>query len=213
MREITATGRTVETAVKSALAQLKTTKNQAEIIVVDEGKKGFLGLGARQATVVVKLIKQPVDYAKEFLEEVCNKMGVSIVIDIKQNGRNLLFTLSGEKIALLIGKRGQTLNSLQYLTQLAVNKQANEFYKVQLDAEGYRERRKQALILLAERTAHQAVRLGKEIPLEPMPSNERKIIHTALVHHKEVKTYSHGEDANRHIIIAPSANKSTSRKK
>ncbi|KLV20103.1 SpoIIIJ-associated RNA/ssDNA-binding protein [Niallia circulans] len=203
MKEVTAVGQTVDAAVESALAQLKTTKNQVEIIVVEEGKKGFLGFGSRTAKVIVRKKVNPVETVEEFLKDVCEKMGVPVKIQIKQNGRNILYELSGEKIALLIGKRGQTLNSIQYLAQLVINRESKEYLKVLLDAEGYRERRKQALIQLAERIAYKAVKIGKEIPLEPMPADERKTIHTALVSFKGIKTYSSGEDAKRHIIIAP----------
>jgi spoIIIJ-associated protein len=203
VKEVTAVGQTVDAAVESALAQLKTTKNQVEIIVVEEGKKGFLGFGSRTAKVIVRKKVNPVETVEEFLKDVCEKMGVPVKIQIKQNGRNILYELSGEKIALLIGKRGQTLNSIQYLAQLVINRESKEYLKVLLDAEGYRERRKQALIQLAERIAYKAVKIGKEIPLEPMPADERKTIHTALVSFKGIKTYSSGEDAKRHIIIAP----------
>ncbi|NRG33904.1 RNA-binding cell elongation regulator Jag/EloR [Niallia circulans] len=203
MKEVTAVGQTVDAAVESALAQLKTTKNQVEIIVVEEGKKGFLGFGSRTAKVIVRKKVNPVETVEKFLKDVCEKMGVPVKIQIKQNGRNILYELSGEKIALLIGKRGQTLNSIQYLAQLVINRESKEYLKVLLDAEGYRERRKQALIQLAERIAYKAVKIGKEIPLEPMPADERKTIHTALVSFKGIKTYSSGEDAKRHIIIAP----------
>ncbi|PAD25558.1 protein jag [Niallia circulans] len=203
MKEVTAVGQTVDAAVESALAQLKTTKNQVEIIVVEEGKKGFFGFGSRTAKVIVRKKVNPVETVEEFLKDVCEKMGVPVKIQIKQNGRNILYELSGEKIALLIGKRGQTLNSIQYLAQLVINRESKEYLKVLLDAEGYRERRKQALIQLAERIAYKAVKIGKEIPLEPMPADERKTVHTALVSFKGIKTYSSGEDAKRHIIIAP----------
>ncbi|MFT8321812.1 MAG: RNA-binding cell elongation regulator Jag/EloR [Bacillus sp. (in: firmicutes)] len=203
MREVTATGQTVEAAVESALAQLKTTKNQAEIIVVDKGKKGFFGFGARSAVVKVKQLMNPIDHAKDFLLDVCSKMGVTVDIALKQEGKNILFQLSGEKIALLIGKRGQTLNSLQYLTQLVINRESTKYYNVKLDAEGYRLRRKESLIHLAERMANKAKRINKELSLEPMPSEERKIIHSALVHVKGIKTFSSGEHENRHIIISP----------
>ena len=203
MREVTAKGRTVETAVESALAQLKTTKNQVEIIVVDRGKKGFLGFGARAAVVKVKQLNNPVEQAREYLLDVCKKMGVTVDITVVQEGKNITFQISGQKIAILIGKRGQTLNSLQYLTQLFINRESDRYYQVQLNAEGYRERRKEALVQLAERIAQKATRTGKEISLEPMPSEERKIIHAALVSFKGVKTYSNGENNNRHIVIAP----------
>jgi len=203
VREVTAKGRTVETAVESALEQLRITKNQAEIIVVDRGKRGFLGFGAHSAIVKVKRLNTPIEQAKEYLLDVCEKMGAIIDIFIIQEGKNVLFQISGQKIAILIGKRGQTLNSLQYLTQLVINRNSDQYYHVQVNAEGYREKRKESLIQLAERSAHKAAKTGKNISLEPMPSEERKIIHGALASFKGVKTYSTGENSNRHIVVAP----------
>ena len=107
-------------------------------------------------------------------------MGAPVTIDVVKNGKQVKFKLSGEKIALLIGKRGQTLNSLQYLTQLVINRFSEQYINVLLDAEDYRERRNETLIQLAERLAQKAVKTGKEVALEPMPSYERKIIHSAL---------------------------------
>lgn len=145
MREVTAKGRTVEKAVESALAQLRTTKNQVEIIVVDRGKKGFLGFGARAAVVKVKQLNNPVEQAREYLLDVCKKMGVTVDITIVQEGKNITFQISGQKIAILIGKRGQTLNSLQYLTQLVINRESDQYYQVQLNAEGYESGEKRLL--------------------------------------------------------------------
>ena len=131
------------------------------------------------------------------------KWELRLTIDAVKNGKQVKFTLSGEKIALLIGKRGQTLNSLQYLTQLVINRFSDQYINVLLDAEDYRDRRNETLIHLAERLAQKAVKTGKEVALEPMPSYERKIIHSALMENKRIKTYSSGEDPHRHIVIAP----------
>lgn len=204
MKQVTATGHTVKEAVESALAQLNTTEDRIEITIVDEGKKGVFGIfGSRPA--VVKAVKKPdaIEEAEKFLKDVSGKMGVSIEIETLRDGKNVQFILSGEKIALLIGKRGQTLNSLQYLTQLVINRYAEQYLNVVLDAEDYRKRRQDTLIQLAERLAQKALKTGKEIALEPMPSYERKVIHTALVNNKRIKTYSDGNDPHRHIVIAP----------
>ncbi|WP_338471229.1 RNA-binding cell elongation regulator Jag/EloR [Niallia sp. XMNu-256] len=205
MKQITATGQTVKEAVESALAQLQITEDRAEISIVDEGKRGILGIfGSRPAVVNVSIKIDPIEEARNFLQEVSDKMGAgSITVDVEQNGKQVKFLLSGEKIALLIGKRGQTLNSLQYLTQLVINRFSDHYLNVTLDAEDYRERRNETLIQLAQRLAQKAIVTGKEVALEPMPSYERKIIHTALVENKKIKTYSNGEDPHRHIVIAP----------
>jgi spoIIIJ-associated protein len=204
VKQTTATGQTVKEAVESALAQLQITEDRADISIVDEGKKGIFGIfGARPAVVKVSVIKDPIEEAEKFLLDVSEKMGAPVTINVEKNGKQVKFILSGEKIALLIGKRGQTLNSLQFLTQLVINRFSGQYLNVMVDAEHYRERRNDTLIQLAQRLAQKAVQTRKEVSLEPMPSYERKIIHTALVKNKKIKTYSSGEDPHRHIVIAP----------
>jgi spoIIIJ-associated protein len=206
VKQVTATGHTVEEAVAQALAQLKTTKDKTEISVIDAGKKGIFGIfGARPAIVKVTVkMEDPIEEAKTFLNHVSEKMGAQIGIDVKKEGKHVHFLLTGEKIALLIGKRGQTLNSLQYLTQLVVNRYSDQYLTVILDAEDYRNRRNDTLVQLAHRLAQKAVKTGKTVSLEPMPSYERKVIHTALADNKRVKTYSDGSEPHRFIVISPS---------
>jgi spoIIIJ-associated protein len=204
VKQVTATGQTVEEAVKSALAQLKTTEDRTDVSIIDEGKKGFFGIfGSRPAIVKVSVIIDPIEEAKKFLIQVTEKMGAPVEVEIKRDGKQVLFVLTGEKIALLIGKRGQTLNSLQYLTQLVINRFSNQYLTVILDAEDYRNRRNETLIQLAHRLAQKALKSGKDVALEPMPSYERKVIHTALSENKRVKTYSDGTDPHRYIVISP----------
>ena len=204
MKQVTATGQTVEAAVESALAQLNTTKDRTDVAIIDEGKKGIFGIfGSRPAVVKVTVIIDPIEEAKKFLLLVSEQMGAPIDIEMKRDGKQILFVMTGEKIALLIGKRGQTLNSLQYLTQLIINRFSNQYLTVILDAEDYRNRRNDTLIQLAHRLALKAVKTGKDVALEPMPSYERKVIHTALSDNKRVKTFSDGSDPHRHIVISP----------
>jgi spoIIIJ-associated protein len=204
VKQVTATGQNVDEAVESALAQLKTTKDRTEISIIDEGKKGIFGIfGSRPAIVKVTVKPDPIEEAKNFLVSVSEQMGVSVKVDITKEGKNVFFNLSGEKIALLIGKRGQTLNSLQYLTQLVINRYNEQYLNVTVDAEEYRKRRNDTLIQLAGRLAIKAVKTGQNVALEPMPSYERKVIHTALVDNKRVKTFSDGSEPHRHIVITP----------
>jgi spoIIIJ-associated protein len=204
VKQVTATGQTVEEAVESALAQLNTTKDRTDVAIIDEGKKGFFGIfGSRPAVVKVTVIIDPIEEAKKFLLQVSEQMGAPIDIEMKRDGKQILFVMTGEKIALLIGKRGQTLNSLQYLTQLIINRFSNQYLTVILDAEDYRNRRNDTLIQLAHRLALKALKTGKDVALEPMPSYERKVIHTALSNNKRVKTFSDGSDPHRHIVISP----------
>ncbi|PLR83349.1 protein jag [Bacillus canaveralius] len=204
MKQVTATGRTVNEAVESALAQLNTSKDRIDITIMDEGKKGVFGFFWSRPAIVKATVKiDPIEEAKTFLIDVSKKMGAAIEIEVIREGKQIQFILSGEKIALLIGKRGQTLNSLQYLTQLVINRFSDQYLTVLLDAEDYRTRRNETLIQLAERLAQKALRTGQNVALEPMPSYERKVIHTALVNNYRIRTYSDGNEPHRHIVISP----------
>jgi spoIIIJ-associated protein len=204
VKQITATGQTVEEAVMTALAQLNTTRDRAEVSIIDEGKKGLFGIfGSRPAVVNVTVKLDPFEEAKKFLLEVSQNMGVDAQVEVIKEGKQVQFILTGEKIALLIGKRGQTLNSLQYLTQLVLNRTSEQYVTVMLDAEDYRKRRIETLTQLAERLALKAIKTGQNVALEPMPSYERKVIHTALVENRKIKTYSDGTEPHRHIVITP----------
>ncbi|WP_106495690.1 RNA-binding cell elongation regulator Jag/EloR [Lentibacillus sp. Marseille-P4043] len=204
MREITASGQTVDEAVQSALEQLNTTKDHVEIDIIDEGKKGLLGVfGSKRAVVKVTIKKNQVEQAEVFLKEVINNMNITVDVTTTVEGNDVTYNLTGDKIAMLIGKRGQTLNALQYLVQLAINKGEGQFYNVTIDAEGYRERRRDTLYSLAEKMADKAMRLDKKVALEPMPAYERKIIHSALQGNDNISTYSDGVEPHRHIVIKP----------
>ncbi|WP_368653497.1 RNA-binding cell elongation regulator Jag/EloR [Ornithinibacillus sp. 4-3] len=204
MREITASGQTVDEAIQSALEQLNTTLDRVEVKVIDEGSKGFLGIfGSKLAIVSVALLKNQIEETEEFIKEVTKNMGVDIELTTTVKDKHVSFEMNGEKIALLIGKRGQTLNALQYLVQLVINKDSQQFYRVTLDAEGYRKRREETLEVLAEKLAAKALRIKKKVSLEPMPAYERKIIHTVLQNRKDVSTYSDGVEPHRYVVIKP----------
>jgi spoIIIJ-associated protein len=204
VKQVTATGQTVEEAVKSALAQLQISKDRTDIDIIDKGKKGIFGIfGSRPAVVKVTVVIDPIEEAKKFLTQVSEQMGAPAEIEIKREGKHVHFIMTGEKIALLIGKRGQTLNSLQYLTQLVLNRFSNQYLTVILDAEDYRKRRNETLVQLAHRLAGKALKSGKDVTLEPMPSYERKVIHAALSDNRRVKTFSDGSEPHRFIVISP----------
>ncbi|WP_186576863.1 RNA-binding cell elongation regulator Jag/EloR [Aquibacillus kalidii] len=204
MKQVTASGQTVEDAVQSALKQLNTTEDQVNVDIIDEGKKGLLGIfGSKPAIVKVSLVENPVKKAEMYLSNIVSDLGIDATIETIVKGNQLTFQLTGEKIAILIGKRGQTLNAVQYLLQLVVNRSSNQYYTVVLDAEGYRKRREETLVNLANRLAVKAVRSKRGVELEPMPSFERKVIHTALQNSKQVNTLSAGDEPNRHVVIKP----------
>ncbi|WP_430789540.1 RNA-binding cell elongation regulator Jag/EloR [Virgibacillus flavescens] len=204
MREITATGQTVEEAVQSALEQLNTTKDQVDITIIDEGKKGLFGVfGSKRSIVKVTLAKNQIQQTEKYIRELTKNMDVEVEITTSVKSNHVNFELNGEKIALLIGKRGQTLNALQYLVHLVINKDGKQFYTVTVDAEGYRARRRETLESLALKMADKAKRLNKKVALEPMPAYERKIIHSALQGKNDISTYSDGVEPHRHIVIKP----------
>lgn len=246
MKQLTQIGSSVEEAIQLALQKLGTTRDQVDVEVLQEGKKGFLGFGARPfevrvtekeqviipepaAPVVVEepveeptvengditgqVTRQepaqeqevdPIEEAKAYLTDIAQGMGIEdLSISHTVEGKYVLFTLESEKAAYLIGKRGQTLNALQQLTQLVLNKSSKSFLLARLDVENYRERREQALEVLAERMADKAVRTGKMVQLEPMLSSERKIIHNQLANRIDIETYSEGVEPNRYLVIEP----------
>lgn len=203
MSMITAKGQTVELAVRCALEQLQVSRDKVEIHVIDEGKKPFLGfIGGRLAIVEVIVKKDPAEEAELYLKSIIKKMDVDVTVETDVKGRDIHFTLSGSGVGVLIGKRGNILNSLQYVTKLVANRSTKQYIGVTIDAENYREKRKNTLELLALRLAKQVSNTKKRVVLEPMPSFERKIIHQALSNHPYVITTSEGKEPHRHVVVS-----------
>jgi len=204
VREITASGQTIEEAVESALKQLELTEDQVETEVIDEGKKGFLGIfGSALAVVKVKEKQDVIEDTANYLVEVTKNMGVDVTVEVISEEKHITYDLKGDKIGLLIGKRGRTLNALQYLTNLVLNRNGSKYYSVTVDAEGYRARRKETLEELAYKMKDKALRINGKVALEPMPAYERKIIHSVLQNESNISTYSDGKEPHRHIVIQP----------
>ena len=203
MDAIQKTGKTVEEAVNEALKELNISREDAEIEVIEEGSKGFLDVfGAKNAVVNVKKKFNPEKIASDFLREVFISMGLIVKIDTKLKDKQLSITISGDDMGIIIGKRGQTLDSLQYLVNLVVNKGNAPYVSITLDTENYRERRKETLESLAFNLAKKVKHTGKNIVLEPMNPYERRIIHSALQNDRYVTTYSEGEEPYRNVVIA-----------
>ncbi|MET3683828.1 spoIIIJ-associated protein [Alkalibacillus flavidus] len=205
MREITASGQTVEEAKQHALDQLGLTEDQVTVDVIEEGKKGILGVfGAKSAYVKVQEKQDLISDGQTYLKQMIDQMGVANTdVLVHQDDDNITYELVGDDMGQLIGKRGQTLNALQYLTSLVVNQHHGVHYTVVVDAEGYRARRHETLEQLAQNLAKKALRTKEDVFIEPMPSYERKVIHTALHDHSGVSTYSDGQDPNRRVVIRP----------
>lgn len=204
MKEVTVSGKSIDEAVSEALAKLNTNKEKADITILEEPKKGFLGFGSKPALVQVIVKPEPADECITYLKDVINKMGVQAEVTMKQvNERLCECNIESEQIAVLIGKRGQTLNALQYLSNLLANKVSQKKMRVVIDAGGYRQRRQESLEKLAERVAHKVKKTNRSSRLEPMPSFERKIIHTALQDSNGIETTSRGDEPHRHVVILP----------
>ena len=204
MKTIEITGKTVEEALKHALDELKLTKDKVDVEVIDEGSKGLFNLiGTKPAKVRVTAKLDSLDDAKTFLVNVLNSMNINADIDIKEENDIIKINLKGPKMGLVIGYRGETLDSLQYLVSLVVNKNhENPYKKVVLDAENYRHKREETLIKLAQKTAYKVKKSGRPYKLEPMNPYERRIIHSALQEYTDINTYSEGEEPFRRIIIS-----------
>ncbi len=202
--------KTVDEAITEALIDLGITSDQAEIEIIEKGSTGlFSFLSGKQALVRVtkKLTLQEV--AKKFLTDVFKAMDLEVEIKATQeDSHGMNIDLSGPNMGVLIGKRGQTLDSLQYLVSLVVNKEADQFVRVKLDTENYRERRKETLETLAHNLASKVKKTGKKFTLEPMNPYERRIIHATLQENKFVETHSEGEEPFRKVIITPARNAS-----
>jgi spoIIIJ-associated protein len=263
MKKVTASGKTIEAAVNSGLAELGTTIDRVKVNVLQQPSRGLFGLfGARPAKVELVLIEEadsgeaarpadeaakaavdpdavtdtdlsegeeeevffadeddtePMDTdsraeagdigkaaeaAERFLREVAEAMGVEVEISRSVTRDGLKLSMSGGgDMGLLIGRRGQTLDALQYLANIVASRRSRTHVRILLDAEDFRERRRKTLEELSERLARRVVRTGKEIVLEPMTPQERKVIHTALQHHPKVKTFSKGDEPNRRVVI------------
>ncbi len=197
------TGKTVDEAVEEALRELNITKDEAEIEVIEEGSRGFLGMfGAKEAVVKVKKKFDPERIAKTFLKEMFISMGLIVNIDTTLKEKQLEIKISGDDMGIIIGKRGQTLDAIQYLVNLVVNKGTAPYISVTLDTENYRERRKETLESLAFNLAKKVKHTGKNVVLEPMNPYERRIIHSALQNDRYVTTYSEGDEPYRNVVIA-----------
>lgn len=204
MKTIEMTGKTVEEALKNALDKLNLTKDKVDVEIIDEGSKGLFNLiGTKPAKIIVTKKVDCVYDAKQFLNDVLKSMNIEANIDIKEENDIININLCGPKMGLVIGYRGETLDSLQYLVSLVVNKNHdNPYKKVVLDAENYRSKREETLVKVAQKTAYKVRKSGRPYKLEPMNPYERRVIHSALQEYIDINTYSEGEEPFRRIVIS-----------
>ena len=195
--------KTVSDAITEACKVLGVTSDKLDYVVVEEGSAGFLGIGAKNASINAKVKSSVSDVAKNFLNDVFAAMNMTVVINVeyKEDEKELSIDLAGDDMGVLIGKRGQTLDSLQYLVSLIVNKESTEYIRVKVDTENYRKRRQDTLENLAKNIAFKVKRTKRTVSLEPMNPYERRIIHSALQNDKFVTTHSEGEEPFRHVVV------------
>jgi spoIIIJ-associated protein len=200
---IETTGKTVEDALKTALSELKVEEDKVEMEVLDEGNKGFFNIiGMRPAKIRVTVKRDYINEAKTFLKSILDKIKVKAEIEIKEDKNGIKIYLTGQEMGILIGYRGETLDALQYLVSLVINKNHDTEYKrVVLDTENYRSKREETLKRLARRVAEKVKRTGRIIKLEPMNPYERRIIHSALQNNIYVNTYSEGQEPFRRVVV------------
>lgn len=197
------TAKTVSDAVTAACQNFLVTSDKLEYEVLEEGSTGFLGFNAKPAVIQARVKITVQDKARDFLNDVFNAMKMTVAIEISYDEelKHLDIDLSGDEMGVLIGKRGQTLDSLQYLVSLVVNKDSEEYIRVKVDTEDYRKRRKETLENLAKNIAYKVKRTKRPVSLEPMNPYERRIIHSALQNDKYVTTHSEGEEPFRHVVV------------
>ena len=203
MEYIEVSAKNVDDAITQASIQLGTTSDQLEYEVIEKGSVGFLGIGSKNAVIKARKKFSLEDNVKDFLNSVFKAMNmeVEILVQIDEEEHTIDIELKGDDMGILIGKRGQTLDSLQYLTSLAINKHAEQYYKVKVDTENYRKRRKDTLENLAKNIAYKVKRTKRSVSLEPMNPFERRIIHSALQNDRYVTTHSEGEEPFRHVVV------------
>ena len=200
------TGKTIDEAVNAALSELGCEKDDAQIEVVDEGSKGLFGLfGSKEVRVRVSYEApqaQKPHRAEEFLTGLFEKLGVSANLSLTEDDERITVDVTGDNVGILIGRRGETLDAIQYLTNLVTNKGQEEFTRVTVDVENYRQKRKETLVALANKIAARVEKYKRNVVLEPMNPYERRIIHETLQQNPAVTTFSTGEEPNRKVVVA-----------
>ncbi len=199
------TGKTVQEAIAAALSELNLSENDVDIEVLDEGSKGIFGIiGSKVARIKASVKEEEnnrCDIASDFLCTILNNMEVEAEISVSEDEENIVVDVNGDDIGIIIGRRGETMDALQYLTSLVVNKGYEDYKRVILNVENYRQKREETLVKLANRLAEKVVKYKKPVTLEPMNPYERRIIHSSLQGHKYVETYSTGEEPKRKVVI------------
>lgn len=203
MKETVKKGKKVDDAVEAALAELGVGKDDVEITVLTEGNKGLFGLGSKEAEVKVTVIeKSSEEIARDFLNTVLEGIGLEASVDISTDEERMNIEISGESMGVIIGRRGETLSALQYLTSLVVNRKTEGYTKISIDTENYKKKREESLIKLANKTAEKVIKYRRNITLDPMNPYERRIVHSSLQGNDKISTFSTGDEPMRRVVVA-----------
>jgi spoIIIJ-associated protein len=202
MKSVITTGKTIEDAILAAAIQLAVQRDKLEIEVLDEPVKGLFGVfGSKDARIRASVKRTMSDIARDFLEELFEKMELEAKLDITETDDLISINVSGPRMGMLIGHRGETLDAVQYLASLVVNRDAEKYKRVAIDTENYRSKREETLVKLAKRLAHKVQKTKRKIVLEPMNPFERRVIHSTLQRNPYVVTHSEGEEPYRKVVI------------
>jgi len=223
MENLEISAKTVDEATKKALTQLNVGLDEVEITVLNEGKGGILGLGSEDARISVRLINSPnnedleaITIAKDILENLLTKMGVRYEITLESleampsdegEPQPMVFNIEGDDLGILIGRRGQTLDAIQYFVRLISSRKTKSRLPIVVDVQGYKQRRYEDLRVMAANVANEVKVTGSSIRLEPMPAYERRIVHMALANDEAIKTESIGEGDSRRVVVSPKRRK------
>ena len=199
-RTITAKGKTVHEAIHNGLEQLGLETWQVTIDILHDGSKGFFGFGRSAEVRLTEKVTEGGN-AEVFLNELFRKMGVEATATAVSEDDQISVDITGDSTGVLIGRRGETLDALQYLTSLVVNKGSKEYKRVTVDTENYRKKREETLVRLAGRIANKVANTGRRVTLEPMNPYERRVLHYTLQNHPKVETYSEGQEPFRRVVV------------
>ena len=196
--------KTVSDAITEACQKLEVTSDRLDVVVVEEGSAGFLGINSKKAVIQARKKENVEDKVIRFISDVCKTMNleVEIISSYDENTQDMDIELKGPEMGVLIGKRGKTLDALQDLARIVANKDSEQYVRVKIDTENYRKRRRDTIENLAKNVAHKVKKTRKSISLEAMNAYERRIIHSVLQNDKYVTTYSEGEEPYRHVVVA-----------
>ncbi|WLV24701.1 RNA-binding cell elongation regulator Jag/EloR [Aciduricibacillus chroicocephali] len=204
MKQVTASGKTVEEAIESAVQQLQTTKDKVDVHIIEEGKKGIFGIfGSKRAIVQVTLRKTPGQIAEEYLLGIVSNFLKHPRVSLQKKGKKVLYVLEALDTSMLTANNGQALNALQEIVELYIRDIGSKFTQVIIDTDGFRARRRAELEKIAAELAERAIRTGSKTAFDPMPAFERKWVHSCLQRRSDVATKSIGSEPYRHIIIEP----------